>query len=93
MNGPAISSAGDMWIAELENLQAQAPLLDFEALRPPIEEDLRGPLDQIFAHVDATPLAAASVAAGSPRDTEGRQVVLKIQRPGIGPPSSPTCAC
>ena len=75
---------GPEWIAEFEKLQAQAPPLDFEALRPQIEEDLGGPLDQIFAHVDTTPLAAASVAQVH-RATlkDGTQVVLKIQRPGI----------
>src|SRR5262249_39431458 len=39
---------GPEWISEFEKLQSQAPPLDFEELRPQIEEDLGAPLDQIF---------------------------------------------
>src|SRR5437763_5736943 len=77
---------GPEWITELEKLQSQAPPLDFEDLRPQIEEDLGAPLEEIFAKVDTTPLAAASVAQVH-RATlkDGTEVVLKIQRPGIRP--------
>jgi ubiquinone biosynthesis protein len=77
---------GPEWIAEFEKLQAQAPPLDFEELRPQIEADLGAPLREIFAEVDTTPLAAASVAQVH-RATlkDGTKVVLKIQRPGIRP--------
>jgi ubiquinone biosynthesis protein len=77
---------GPEWIAEFEKLQAQAPPLDFKELRPQIEEDLGAPLEDIFAEVDATPLAAASVAQVH-RATlkDGTNVVLKVQRPGIRP--------
>jgi ubiquinone biosynthesis protein len=77
---------GPEWITEFERLQSQAPPLDFEELRPQIEEDLGAPLDEIFTEVDTTPLAAASVAQVH-RATlkDGTRVVLKIQRPGIRP--------
>src|SRR5262250_2294151 len=77
---------GPEWIAEFERLQAQAPPLDFNDLRPQIEEDLGAPLEDIFAEVETTPLAAASVAQVH-RATlkDGTKVVLKIQRPGIRP--------
>jgi ubiquinone biosynthesis protein len=77
---------GPAWIAEFEKLQAQAPPVSFERLRPQIEEDLGARLEDIFAEVDATPLAAASVAQVH-RATlkDGTKVVLKIQRPGIRP--------
>src|SRR5262245_42833374 len=77
---------GPEWISEFEKLQSQAPPLDFEELRPQIEEDLGAPLDQIFQDIETTPLAAASVAQvhrATLRD--GTTVVLKIQRPGIRP--------
>jgi ubiquinone biosynthesis protein len=75
---------GPEWIAEFEKLQAQAPPVDFEDLRPQIEEDLGAPLEDVFAEVDVRPLAAASVAQVH-RATlkDGTNVVLKIQRPGI----------
>ena len=74
------------WIAEFEKLQAQAEPVDFEALRRQIEEDLGAPLEDVFAEVDTTPLAAASVAQVH-RATlkDGTKVVLKVQRPGIRP--------
>ena len=77
---------GPEWIAEFEKLQSQAPPLDFKELRPQIEEDLGAPLEEIFAEVETTPLAAASVAQVH-RATlkDGTTVVLKIQRPGIRP--------
>jgi ubiquinone biosynthesis protein len=77
---------GPEWITEFEKLQSQAPPLDFEELRPQIEEDLGAPLEEIFEEVETTPLAAASVAQVH-RATlkDGTKVVLKIQRPGIRP--------
>jgi ubiquinone biosynthesis protein len=75
---------GPEWISEFEKLQSQAPHLDFNELRPQIEEDLGAPLEEIFKEVDAKPLAAASLAQVH-RATlkDGTQVILKIQRPGI----------
>ncbi len=77
---------GPEWIAEFEKLQSQAPPLDFEELRPQIERDLGGPLEDFFEKVDTTPLAAASVAQVHQATLkDGTKVVLKIQRPGIRP--------
>jgi ubiquinone biosynthesis protein len=75
---------GPEWITEFEKLQWQAPPLDFAELRPQVEEDLGAPLEELFAAVDPTPLAAASLAQVH-RATlkDGTNVVLKIQRPGI----------
>src|SRR5215471_7078124 len=77
---------GPEWIAEFEKLQWQAPPMDFEELRRQVQEDLGAPLEDIFAEVETTPLAAASVAQVH-RATlkDGTKVVLKIQRPGIRP--------
>ncbi|MDH4361578.1 MAG: AarF/UbiB family protein [Nitrospirota bacterium] len=75
---------GPEWISELEKLQSQAPQMDFEELRPQIEEDLGSPLEEIFEEVDTKPLAAASMAQVH-RATlkDGTKVILKVQRPGI----------
>lgn len=71
-------------ISEFEKLQSQAPQLDFEELRPQIEEDLGAPLEDLFAEVDTKPLAAASMAQVHRLTLkDGTKVVLKIQRPGI----------
>jgi ubiquinone biosynthesis protein len=75
---------GPEWISEFEKLQSQAPQLDFEELRPQIEEDLGAPLSEIFEEVETKPLGAASMAQVH-RATlkDGTKVILKIQRPGI----------
>jgi len=77
---------GPEWITEFEKLQWQAPPLDFAELRPQVEEDLGAPLEELFADVETTPVAAASLAQVH-RATlkDGTKVVLKIQRPGIRP--------
>ncbi|WP_157216165.1 ABC1 kinase family protein [Flavisphingomonas formosensis] len=75
----------DEWIEELERLHSQAPTLPFEMLREAVEAALGQPPEQAFASFDPAPLAAASMAQVH-RATlkDGRAVVLKIRRPGIG---------
>ncbi|MEY3013502.1 MAG: hypothetical protein RIT45_2237 [Pseudomonadota bacterium] len=72
-------------IAELQHLQDNVPVLDFEAIRAQVEAEIGGPLDSVFARVDPEPLASASIAqvhrATLAHETE--EVVLKVQRPAI----------
>ena len=88
--GQILATRGDLlppeWIAELERLHSQAPTLPFDALRPAVEDALGEPPETAFASFDPAPLAAASMAQVH-RATlpDGRQVVLKIRRPGIRP--------
>jgi ubiquinone biosynthesis protein len=88
--GQILATRGDLlspeWIAELEQLQSQAPTLPFAALRPAVEEALGQSPETAFAHFDPQPLAAASMAqVHRARLPDGREVVLKIRRPGIRP--------
>jgi len=88
--GQILATRGDLllpeWIAELELLHSRAPVLPFAELRPFVEDALGQPPETAFAHFDAAALAAASMAQVH-RATlhDGRQVVLKIRRPGIRP--------
>lgn len=88
--GQILATRGDLlppeWIAELEQLHSQAPTLPFEDLRADVEDALGAPPEEVFAHFDPAPLAAASMAQVH-RATlpDGRPVVLKIRRPGIRP--------
>ena len=69
---------------ELAKLQDQIAPLEFAAIRAVIEEELRRPLEQIFAHVDTVPLGCASIAqVHRARLLTGEDVVVKVQRPGI----------
>ncbi|HYE38277.1 ABC1 kinase family protein [Methylocaldum sp.] len=74
------------WIAEFEKLHDRVPPLPFEQLRSQIEEDLNGPVREVFVEFDETPLAAASIAqVHRARLPDGQQVIVKIRRPGIRP--------
>jgi ubiquinone biosynthesis protein len=69
---------------ELSLLQDQvAPFAGSEA-RAIVESELRFPIDHLYARFDETPLASASIAqvhAATLHD--GREVVVKVLRPGI----------
>jgi predicted unusual protein kinase regulating ubiquinone biosynthesis (AarF/ABC1/UbiB family) len=65
-------------------LQAAAPSMPWSAVEPILRADLGRPPEELFADIDPTPFAAASIGQvhrGRLRD--GSEVVLKIQYPGI----------
>jgi len=72
------------WIAEFSELQNAVPALPYAQIRDQLERDLGEDPSQVFAWLDETPMAAASLAqAHRARLHDGRQVVLKVRRPGI----------
>jgi ubiquinone biosynthesis protein len=86
--GQALSTRRDLLppdIAdELARLQDQVPPFDGATAAAMIEQSLGSGLDQIFGSFDSTPLAAASIAqvhAATLKD--GREVVVKVLRPGM----------
>ena len=76
---------------ELEGLQDEVPPVSFSAIRALAEAELGAPLEQLFASVEETPIAAASLGQahrarlgpGDAADTGLDRVVVKVQRPGI----------
>lgn len=72
---------------ELKQLQDNVPPVSFEAIKEQVERSLGAPLSELFQSFDETPLAAASIAqvhrATLKTDAGSRQVVVKVQRPGI----------
>ncbi|AFR29878.1 AarF/UbiB family protein [Arthrobacter sp. Rue61a] len=77
--------------AELEGLQDEVPPVPFPAIRALAEAELGAPLEAVFASVEETPIAAASLGQahrakllpGNAEDTGLSSVVFKVQRPGI----------
>ncbi len=68
-------------LASLQNRVAPEPV---ESVRPVLEAELGGPVDEVFAEFDWEPLAAASIGQTyRARLRTGEAVVVKIQRPGI----------
>jgi predicted unusual protein kinase regulating ubiquinone biosynthesis (AarF/ABC1/UbiB family) len=76
---------------ELSGLQDEVPAVRFDAIRALAERELGVPLEVAFSWVDPVPLAAASlgqvhraILSGADQQLTGlKDVVIKIQRPGI----------
>jgi predicted unusual protein kinase regulating ubiquinone biosynthesis (AarF/ABC1/UbiB family) len=76
---------------ELEGLQDEVPAVPFAAIRDLAEAELGVPLERAYASIDEVPLAAASLGQAhrarlnddDAAQTGLRDVVVKIQRPGI----------
>lgn len=86
--GQILSSRPDLlpaaWVEELAPLQDQARPETFEAVRAVIEAQFDAPLEQLFEFFDPQPLAAASIGqVHRARLPDGRQVAVKVQRPGL----------
>jgi predicted unusual protein kinase regulating ubiquinone biosynthesis (AarF/ABC1/UbiB family) len=72
--------------ASLKALRAQAPRSSAAAIRHLVEEELRAPIDTLFAQWSDTPIASASIGQVH-RATlpDGADVAVKVQHPGIAP--------
>ena len=78
---PDVLPAG--WVAELADLQDKVPAFPFDQAQALLEEELGARCAEII-DLDEEPLGAASLAQVHRASLRsGRQVVLKIQRPGL----------
>jgi ubiquinone biosynthesis protein len=69
---------------ELALLQNQVRAEPIERIRPVIEAELGGPVEEVFAQFDWEPLAAASIGQTYRAQLRtGEAVVVKVQRPDI----------
>ncbi len=70
--------------ASMKALLAAAPRSSAAQIRASVEEELRAPIDRLFARWDDQPLASASIGqvhvATLP---DGREVAVKVQHPGV----------
>lgn len=74
------------WLRELELLQDSVPPFPEEEVRATLIRELHEQPEYIFREFDYTPLAAASIGQVHKAILEDYEsVVVKVQRPGIGP--------
>ncbi|MCF8459981.1 MAG: AarF/ABC1/UbiB kinase family protein [Flavobacteriales bacterium] len=71
-------------IAELEKLQDNVPAVPFEEIKATIERETGRKLEDVFQVFNEKPLATASIGqVHKARLHSGKEVVVKIQRPGV----------
>ncbi len=86
--GQLLSTRPDLlppeYINELTALQAEVPPVSWEEVEVVLQQEVRRPLEEVFATIKQQPVAAGSIAQ-THRATliDGREVALKVQRPGI----------
>jgi ubiquinone biosynthesis protein len=70
--------------ADLLQLQDNLPPVGFEEIRKAIEQALGKPVEELFQSIDPDPVGAASIAqVHRAVTTDGRQVAIKVLRPGV----------
>ena len=87
--GQVLSTRSDIlppaYIAELVKLQDAVPPVPHAHVAAVVAAELGAPPEQLFAAFDPAPLAAASIGqVHAARLSSGEEVVVKIQRPGVG---------
>ena len=86
--GQVLSTRPDIvpreYVAALESLQDAVEPFSFAEVEKIVEQELGGRISKIFREFDATPIAAASLGqVHSAILRDGREVVVKVQRPKV----------
>ena len=84
--GQWLSSRADIlpqpYLEELAKLQDDVPAAPFEYVKPIIEQEI-GPINEKFDSIDTNPISGASLGQVYRGKLSGREIVVKVKRPGI----------
>ncbi|WP_018922300.1 ABC1 kinase family protein [Salsuginibacillus kocurii] len=86
--GQMVSTRQDVFppsiIREIEKLQDDVAPFPYEDAKKQVEEDLDGPVDELFAEFSIEPMAAASIGqVHKAKLKDGTPVAVKVARPNI----------
>lgn len=86
--GQLLSTRPDLlpaeYIEELSSLQSEVPAVAWEEVEAIIRKQLPQPLEETFTYINPAPVAAGSIAQTHKATLkDGRNVAVKVQRPGI----------
>jgi predicted unusual protein kinase regulating ubiquinone biosynthesis (AarF/ABC1/UbiB family) len=86
--GQMASMASDLLPKELagalQSLQKEAPPMAYSVIAAQVEQEFGQPVEALFAHFERVPFAAASIGqVHRARTDDGREVVVKVQYPGV----------
>lgn len=72
------------YVNEFQHCLDKTKPLPYKYIEQVLQDELKKPLDQIFSHIDETPLASASIAqVHAATLVTGESVVIKVQKPGV----------
>jgi len=86
--GQILSTRADLlpvsYQVELSKLQDAAPPVGTDVVRKILRTEFGRPVEEVFSSFDETPVAAASIGqVHAAVRHDGREVVVKVQRPGV----------
>lgn len=71
------------YLSSIGTLQDHVPADPTDAIREVIERELGAPIEELFESFDDQPVAAASLGQVHAAQVDGRDVVVKVLRPGV----------
>lgn len=75
---------GNQIATELSVLQDRVPPVPFDEIEGALERAVAGPIEEVYAEFDRTPVASASLSqVYRARLHDGVEVAVKVQRPGV----------